>query len=276
MRLTLLLSCILSSACASTPEAPEPVSGAQKSVERLAVTLVDLASRRTDLNTIRAAILPFQGETNGGTGGVDLASSGSQPDLVDAELQREFELALANRLHLVEPTWSKPAPSAALPAPGALGAASHALLGEYSVRDKKLILSVRLVELESSLVLSAARDELPLSWFSPRAVAQLRPPALTTPPRITATRPAAATTSGRIEDYETWRARRTAEEAAAVQIVPPPTPGAPSSSKHELMPFDPDPAPSSQVPPPQAALYPWRRNYRLAELLGIPLEKRPR
>ena len=101
-------------ACQATPVEPAARSGAQASVERLALALVDLAARRVDLSTVRAAVLPFRAEPRAEPGGTTTVATGPDArDLVSAELQGEFELALANRLHLVEPTWLADEPSAA-------------------------------------------------------------------------------------------------------------------------------------------------------------------
>jgi hypothetical protein len=283
MRCVLLLSFLLSSACAATPVEPSSAAGVQETVEGLSVELVDLASRRVDMSTIRATILPFRGDGTASTAVTNPVAGSAPIDHVDAELRREFELALANRVHLVEPISSGPESSATQPE-SAPSAASHALVGNYTVRDDKLVLSVRLVELESSLVLSAARGELPLSWFSPKALAQLRPPALLPPAGSTWAHPVPAATTVQGEDFQTWRARHLNEQAAQSPAPPAKSP----TEKHlssATAPAAAEPSSSSSTaslsarPPatdPRQLLsrFPWRESNLLAELLGVPPEKR--
>jgi len=322
-----VLSPFVGAACASPgPEAPPPRSGVQESVERLAVTLIDLAERRVDLSTVRAAVLPFHGEVAGrptgptpvgtqptsasSTAGAD-ATTAADRDLPALELEREFELALANRLNLVEMSSEEiEARFTAVgpPPPDATHVASHALLGDYTARDGKLILSVRLVDLESRLVLSAARDTIPISWLSsgartqleratptkrataiaiaaeslaahtdvasaPRATQVVSPSAVTpaanpaatpaAPQDVTSVPPARPTpTTGPVEDFETWRARRSSEPMTEIPPRESAAPGPPSGS------------PSQSPPAPKAmqgvASFPWRHDGRLSALLRIP------
>ena len=320
MRTVPFLMMLVAGACAAPQKKTEEPSrsGAQESVERLSVTLLDLAARRVDLSTVRAAIVPFHGERGRTATTAPAAVAPRGEDVAGRELEREFELALANRLNLVE----SPRDEGELPlasgddagAPPAPHIATHALVGEYTARDGTLVLSVRLVDLESRLVLSAARDTLPLSWFSPRARAQLEPPpakkstvvaservaerlrgpVVVTPQQQQAApvaspglAPASAApietpkrptpTTAPVEDFETWRARRAGEPVPASSNA--------NATGNPAQPPPGSPAPSA-APPRSAApqahaagaaeAFPWREDGWLAELLRIPKETQAR
>src|SRR5262245_49277522 len=168
----LLLGPLLS-ACATPQEAAPPVGVVQPSVERIASALVELAARRADLSAIRASVLTFHGDGTPDAGIGRVTTGGRRADLVGTELRREFELALANRLHVVEPHAIDDEPPAN-PASASSEVASHAVVGEYALRGVALLVSVRLVDLETHLVVSAARDSIPLTWLTLQARAQLQ------------------------------------------------------------------------------------------------------
>ena len=280
MRTALPVLLWIASACQASQPAAPPVSDAQESVDRLALELVDLASRRVDLSTIRAAILPFRRAVSASEpSGASPVAQSARVDVPGVELQREFELALANRLHVVEHAEPGESPWNAVPsanappgvAPDSLRSVTHALLGDYAVRDGRLILSVRLVELESRFVLSAAREAVPLTWFSPEARAQLAPSAPTKKGQVVVARPTPSATStsitsassvqarvtmpkpresassessrprspapseagapSTIEDFQTWRARRQQLDLPGQQAAPSEPPGGPQETQ---------------------------------------------
>jgi len=310
MRSALWLGLGLASACqaaVATPDSP-PVSGAQATVERLTAVLVDLAARRIDIDSMRGAVLPFHGDAPGAASTLSVANDAPRDDPVSLELQREFELALANRVHLVEPRRdvADASPASASPAEGVPGAAAQVLLGEYAVRDGQLVLSVRLVDLDSQLVLSAARDVLPLTWFSARARERLvraAPPApvlatYSTPAAGSYATPVVAAAPGSSPMPPASESMSTAALASAptaapaagslARVAPSPTPVA-AAEKPPVEDFEtwlarrkaergepssPRSSVTSAAVPVSAPTFPWRQDSRLAELLRLPRSPR--
>ena len=150
-------------------------------------------------------------------------------DWVSLELQKEVVVAIANRLNVVETELGNAnAPDlrrTALHDAADHFGASHFLIGDYVMNGAEVMLSLRLVDAESSLIVSAARGPVRVPGLRGRGRSLgLSAAAAGTPALSSSVQPKASGTpsldgsyvlaQSDPEDFERWLARQQAKQAA--------------------------------------------------------------
>jgi len=158
-RAACLLLSIPLTACALTERstAPQTVPGAQESVCAIVDRLVCIAELRTDLRSLRVSIHEFRRDA----AAVDarVVSDRAREDRIRHALEREFLLVLANRLYVVETGAASAAEDDAQAAPSG---PTHLLVGDYVDRGEEIVLSVRLVDAHTGVIVAATRGTVPV------------------------------------------------------------------------------------------------------------------
>lgn len=159
MRTAASLSLILLASCASTPQRESVVLPVEGAVEELSSQIVSTARLRTDLSGMRVCVHDIQAREG---------ASARSAAIGDA-LEREFVVALSNDLNLLDAEFSgADAPSLEVDGPSSVGehhGATHLLVGSYHERGEDLVVTVRLIDAESHLIVSAARGTVSKSEF---------------------------------------------------------------------------------------------------------------
>ncbi len=345
--LALALAATLASACAATGS----VEQAGNDVSLIAEELVESARQRVELSQLRVAVVEIQGIRPGPVSLRAAAYPIQHEDQISEVLEHEFVIALASRLNVVESELVGPStaqvPESTLNEVASSYGATHLLVGDYQRSDGLLVVSVRLIDADSKIIVAAARGTVTFpereqneSWFYGRrwprvSVAELPPPldepaqraepsappdlaqveGSEEPPSAEASgaspvaAPAADQSSapitlpvtsptGAVEDFETWRKRRQAEQAAehageqAGEVQNDPSADAAADLPSGVEDFETwrqrrqveqaavdageavDLAKRLGIPLDE--VFPWRKDARLAELLGIPPSKHAR
>ena len=162
--LALALVTVGTSGCASLFE-----RGLDKSVEEIGIRLVDAAQARFNVGSMRVWV--YEIHETGPEPVVAVARYGVQPhhggDEIGVALEHEFTIALSNHLYLVEAEFYTPLLGRTSGATqGDLAAArgaTHLLVGDYQRKGSELLVSVRLVDVESRLIVAAASGVVPLA-----------------------------------------------------------------------------------------------------------------
>jgi len=176
----------LFAACASSrTKAPQPLD-----VAGLAERLVEAARQRVELNRVRVVVQEIRPLRFAPPGERAAANPPEGEDAVGVALEHGFVIALASRLNVVESEEVAPAvrhtPANTLGDVAATYGATHLLIGDYQRRRDGFLVSVRLVDAESHLIVAAvagtvAVPEIALSEDSRRLAAAAPDPAA---PRI--------------------------------------------------------------------------------------------
>lgn len=289
---TLIGIAVTASSCNSTPQQADSYSGMQEAVTEITNRLIEAAELRVDMRSVRVCVHEIGADPMEAR--AMAASSLTVPgdDWVGRELQKEIVVAIANRLNVVDTELGRmDAPDlrkTKLHDAADHFGASHFLVGDYVSRGDEVILSVRLVDSESNLIVAAARGVVRVPGFDDRrrgrsvglSTAAAGAPSLASAARSQAssTPPQGGSSSSpqpEPEDFETWLARQEAERAAE-QDLKQAAEGA-DLSQASTPASEPPAARAESSKPPRTLTptsldptgrMPWRTR-RLAELLGI-------
>ena len=161
--LGIIASCWLASGCA-VPSAQYPVD---EPVSSIAQRLMHALELRTDLGSVRLFLHPFK-ETPGSD---RPTPPRTRPDAVYAiaeELEHAFLVALSERLNLIEPELVIDQTIKLGPNDAQRMAlkSTHVLVGNYIRRPyNRLVVSVRIVQTSSSLIVAAAQGVVQLRSY---------------------------------------------------------------------------------------------------------------
>lgn len=283
---------VAASSCNSTPQQADSYSALQEAVTEIANRLIEAAELRIDMRTVRVCVHEIGADPMESR--AMAASSLTVPgdDWVGRELQKEIVVAIANRLNVVDTELGRMnAPDlrkTTLHDAAKHFGASHFLVGDYVSRGDEVILSLRLVDSESNLIVAAARGVVRVPGFDNRGRGRsvgLSPAAVGAPSLASAVQSSASSTTPlddssvspqpEPEDFETWLARQEAERAAE-QDLEQAAKGA-DLSQRSTPASEPPAARAESSKPPKTLTptsldptgrRPWRTR-RLAELLGI-------
>ena len=199
-RLALALGLLAGAAgCVAQTERPEdPADAFVRGVRIIADALVESAERRTDLSAMRLFIDELEEDLSMTLDGRTLASH--EHAAVNKKLEQELMAALSNRTNLLdlgldlEPDrMSHPRSGAELRELAEEYGATHAVVGSYVRQGENLLLSIRIVEVKTLLIVASARGVVPCHLFDPdshtAAAAPEHPPIAV--PLATLTAPAA-------------------------------------------------------------------------------------
>ncbi len=190
--LALALTAALFSACAATGS----VEQAGNDVQQIAEALVESARQRVELSQMRVAVVEIQGIRPGPISLRAAVYPVHHGDQVSEVLEHEFVIALASRLNVVESELSGPSASqvqvSTLSDVASSYGATHLLVGDYQRCDGLLIVSVRLIDAGSKIIVAAARGTVAFpeqeeneTWFYgrrwPRVSTAVIPPQLDEP-----------------------------------------------------------------------------------------------
>ena len=183
--LAVALAAVLAACASSRTKAPQPLD-----VAGLAERLVEAARQRVELNRVRVVVQEIRPLRFAPPGERAAANPPEGEDAVGVALEHGFVIALASRLNVVESEEIAPAvrhtPANTLGDVAATYGATHLLIGDYQRRRDGFLVSVRLVDAESHLIVAAvagtvAVPEIALSEDSRRLAAAAPDPAA---PRI--------------------------------------------------------------------------------------------
>jgi hypothetical protein len=208
-------------ACAATPAAPEKSAPApiEPSVQRIIARLVGTAELRMDLASVRVWLMPLEEPARGVTPA--LAQPYAVHALVGRELEQELVLALSQALYVLDPELVGETQSEDEVVRDF--GATHFVMGSYAPQDDNLILSLRLVDARTKLIVAAARGIVDVASLSEPSRLALAP----APVQPNSAQSALASTPG-------WLG------SSAARLSQSPGPQAPSGS--QLYPH-PEPAP---------------------------------
>jgi hypothetical protein len=148
-------------ACASVAEAPPQPTDLTALAERL----VEAARQRVELNRVRVVVQDIR-PLQAALAQRPTANPSERADLVGVALEHAFVNALAVRLNVVESERVSPAvaraPASTLSDLASTYGATHLLVGDYQRRRGEVLVSVRLIEAESHLIIAAVSGRVPL------------------------------------------------------------------------------------------------------------------
>lgn len=172
-RAACLLLSIAAAACSVTPRptAPETGPSAQQCVSAIVDRLVCIAELRADLRSLRVFIDEFRPDPLESS--TRVVSDRARRDRIRHALEREFLLVLANRLYVVEtePASVLDSVYADPDAPIVPHGPTHLLVGDYVDRGEDVVLSVRLVDANTGVILAATRGSVPVSTLTAPPIA---------------------------------------------------------------------------------------------------------
>ncbi len=163
-----VLLAALTVACVSVrlPTTTSTPSGVDPFVARSVERLVESASLRVDLSTMRLCVFEIEAELappDGRTARADLRwTAAPSTDAFEDEVEGQLVAALAGRVHVFDAELAgspdvSDAPRATSLAEVAAAGATHALLGTIEQRGEELLFTVRVVDTRTSLVVAADR-----------------------------------------------------------------------------------------------------------------------
>lgn len=183
--LSVALLCVAVAGCKSGRSSERDAGlRAEESVQRIAARLIDAAEQRTDLSSMRVVIDGVREAQPRFTHPIPSLARAQELETISAELEHELVMALSDRLHILDTRGqAASAPSSGPVDVGALAehwGATHALVGEFVCKEDDLVVSVRLVEADSLLIVAAARGVVPVAGLSDwtRLALESKPPVL--------------------------------------------------------------------------------------------------
>jgi hypothetical protein len=231
LALSALLTALAS--CESAPRAePTPTTALERSIDAIANDLVESAKLRTDVRAVRALQRPIQPVKDPATPEIPgLVAQSAFPEGTEEHvgdlLSRELQLALSDRMHLIESVPSENATdlSGDLREVAFRSGATHLLVGEHNwdgrSRDGSVAVTVRLVDARSRVIIAAVRGDVPTSSLL-RGLAPVKPVRkliavpdrqVTLPPVNRSAAPISSSTTESTEDPEplSWRTKELAD-----------------------------------------------------------------
>jgi flagellar FlgO protein len=135
-------------------------------VSQIAEQLVESARQRVELGQMRVVVRAIEELHPAPTGPRPAGNPVQRTDPISETLEHEFVIALAGQLNvleseLVEPPVSSTTPSTLSEMASSYGA-THLLAGDYQRSGDKLVVSVRLIDAESKIIVAAARGTVAL------------------------------------------------------------------------------------------------------------------
>ena len=171
--------------CAATETRDESfLIPTRDSIGELSARLVETARLRTDLSGMRVCVHDIRSRT---------VPDGRSRAIGDA-LEREFTVALASDLNLLDVEYSGPdAPTLAVDGLDEVSehhGATHLLVGSFQERTEDMVVTVRLIDASSHLIVAAARGAVPIADFD--ALGSWTPEIAEVSPRVEPTAPPVA------------------------------------------------------------------------------------
>ncbi len=140
----------------------------ETTVDNITQNLVERLQKRADLNHLRILVLGFHrtDEHNPWMGTAHEETDGQHGDRFAILLGHEFVIALSSLANVVE---SEYAPVATDSSPEDLAdladrfSVNAVLAGDYSIQDDEVVISARVVDARSAVILAATKGSVPLS-----------------------------------------------------------------------------------------------------------------
>jgi len=145
---------------------PRPTTE-RETIAKIADRLIDAAEMRVDLRQVHACLHDIHALVPEGK--VQPAEAAVTRTTLARELEQEFVLVLHSRMNLVEADLMPPPSEGEDTQVSSMAkyyGASHLLVGDYSIRDDDLLISIRLVDAESMIIVAAAGGTVPVSSLS--------------------------------------------------------------------------------------------------------------
>ena len=212
-------------ACAATVYEPPPPEF-EESIAAIADRLVETAKLRTDLRGIRAQIYEMHPASTDASAAAQPVADERRAQRIGRALEAELVLQLASRIYVVDDQTG----GRGLGEAERFGA-THVLRGDFVLGDDELMLIVRLVDVDTRLIVAATRGSVPLRDLdraveTPMAVAAAPPiavdaspqagglglPAVAAPESAHLVAGEEALHPGLPDDFEAWSRRRAAGE----------------------------------------------------------------
>lgn len=161
----LLAAAMVAVGCSTTPE---PMHD-QQSVTQIAEQLVEVAEVRADLRHIRAYVQMKE---------LSPAHNSRPTAALATELEHQLLLALHSRINVVDTQLSRPEPETGDDPLRAAQfyRATHVVIGDYARDGDDLMVCLRLVDVESKVIVAASEGYIPMLSLSDDARAASRTP----------------------------------------------------------------------------------------------------
>lgn len=156
----------LSAGCQTAREDAEGGFEAKGGIEQIATTLVSQAEVRVDLSATRITVEPIFSSSEPGRlkrteFSMDSMESAKRAERLSDALREELSLALSRHMNVIDVRLSADATDKEDGGPTApVTAASHVLVGDYVGRGETILLTVRLVDSRTKLIVATARGEV--------------------------------------------------------------------------------------------------------------------
>lgn len=177
-QLQLTLLAVMVAACSSAPSSREAPALRNTTIDQVANDLLEVTERRAALRGVRLHLRGIHALT--GSKITAAGASSHDEDLMAAELEHRFLIALSRRFATVEPEFFQPdsvqMPNAGLETVSDELEITHVVVGDYEYKRETLTVRLRLVDVKTLLIVAASRGSLPLSDFSDQAVSYLTDP----------------------------------------------------------------------------------------------------